>query len=594
MSSTYDIVIVGGGTSGLVLANRLSENPNLQVIVLESGVDLKDDQTTLTPGAWPLLSNSPADWSFRATPQENVTRQIAIPQGKALGGSSAINSFLFSPTSRATVEGWKNLGNEGWDYTVYEEAMKKSFTLHKPSGATEGTGPLQLTLATPETPWEKAWIDGLESVGFPQTDPLSGHLGGPIIAPESIDPSTKQRSYSANAYLEPVRSSRPNLTIRTETTVTRVLLERPSSADDAVAKGVQFISKDGPQTIGVRKEVIISAGAINSPRILELSGIGGAALLQSLGIKVVVNNPHVGENLQNHLFTGLVFEAYDDVHTLDAFFRQQPDVVDTASKDYKAKKRDPLCTSNMITMAQLPLPDLHTEDGHKDLDQLLGSLDPASDASRSPPTTPAFAAAHQAFIRSLLTNPSEAVGNYVFGAAYTPFDKPEDPTYRAPGKYVSIAIELSHPLSRGSVHINSTTPEDAGTNQGLIINPRYLSHPLDLEVLARQVRFTEDIISRAKPLTARLKPYTKRFTDLEATKDYVRQTADGAYHYTGTCSMMPRAMGGVVDNRLRVYGCSNLRVCDASIVPLAPTANPQAVVYPVAELGARFIKEDIL
>ena len=430
-------------------------------------------------------------------------------------------------------------------------------------------------------------------MGFPQTDPLSGHLGGPNIAPESIDPKTKQRSYAANAYLDPVRS-RPHLTIRTETTVIKVLLERPSSAGDAVAKGVQFTSKDGSsQTIGVRKEVIISAGSINSPRLLELSGIGGADLLQRLGINVVVDNPHVGENLQNHLFTGLTFEAHDDVETIDAFFRQEPAAVAAAMQEYGTKGTGPLSTSNMITMAQLPLPEFHTEAGRKELDQLLGALNPDLDARRSPPTTPAFAAAHETFVRSILTDPSGALGNYVFGSAYAPFDAPS-PTYRAPGKHVSVAIELSHPLSRGSVHITSAAPELASTNEGLSIDSRYLSHPLDLEVLARQVRFTEDVISRAEPLARYLKPYTKRFTDLEVTKDYVRRTVDGAYHYTGTCSMMPRAMGGVVDNRLRVYGCSNLRVCDASIVPLEPTANPQAVIYGVAELGASLIKEDIL
>ncbi len=591
-SEVYDIVIVGGGTSGLVLANRLSEDPNLKIVVLESGEDRSADPNTLTPGAWPLLSNSPADWTFHTIPQKDLERQITVPQGKGLGGSSAINSFLFTSTSKATVEAWKNLGNEGWDYTAYEMALKNSFTLHKPLGVIEGKGPLQVTLAIPESVWEKAWINGLESVGFPKTDPLSGCFGGPNIAPESIDPRTKQRSYATNAYLDPVRS-RPNLTIRTETTVTKVLLERPSSGGDAVAKGVQFTSKSGSsQIIGVRKEVIISAGVINSPRLLELSGIGGADLLQRLGINVIVDNPHVGENLQTHVFTGLVFEARDDVDTIDAFFRQEPDAVAAAIQDYGAKGTGPMSTSNMVTMAQLPLPEFHTEDGRKELDQLLGALQPDSNACHYP-TTPAFAAAHETFVRSILTDPSEAVGNYVFGAAYAPFDAPS-PTYRAPGKHVSVAIELSHPLSRGSVHVTSAAPENASTNEGLSIDARYFSHPLDLEVLARQVRFTEDIISRAEPLTRYLKPFTKRFTDLKLTKDYVRRTVDGAYHYTGTCSMMPRAMGGVVDNRLRVYGCSNLRVCDASIVPLEPTANPQAVIYGVAELGASFIKEDIM
>ncbi|ROV86876.1 hypothetical protein VMCG_10805 [Cytospora schulzeri] len=354
-SVTYDVVIIGGGTADLVLANRLTEDPELQVVVHESGEDRGADPNTLTPGAWPLLSNSPADWTFHTAPQNDLGRHIKIPQGRALGGSNAINNFLFTSTSRADVEEWKNLGNKGWGYDAFEQALKRSFTLHKRS-VVKGNGPLQLTLAEPEGLREKAWIDGLESVGFPKQDALSGRLGGPIMAPESINLKTKQRSYAANA---------------------------PSTSEDAIARGVQFNSKGGDsQIINARKEVIISAGAINSPRILELSGIGGADLLEDLGIDVVVDNPHVGENLQNHLFTGLVFEVRDEVDTIDAFFRQEPDAVAVAMQDYGSKGTGPLSTSNMVTMAQLPLPEFHTEDGRKELDQLLNITGPDLDAPR--------------------------------------------------------------------------------------------------------------------------------------------------------------------------------------------------------------------
>ncbi|KAI1115755.1 hypothetical protein F5Y14DRAFT_410178 [Nemania sp. NC0429] len=584
-SESYDIIIVGGGTAGLVLAHRLLENQNLRILILEAGEDRAADPNTLTPGAWPLLAMSPANWLFKTVAQPELGgKQISIPQGKALGGSSAINSFLFISTSKDNVDAWEGLGNQGWDYLAFESALKKAYSLHMPSGETEGDGPLQTTLGAGDGFWEKAWIEGLESMGFPAIMPLSGRVGGPNIATESINYNNKQRSYAANAYLAPVQNH-PNLTVRTKAVVAKVLFDKGSSGSDAVATGVQLSSGEN---ITASREVILCAGVFNSSRILERSGIGGADLLQGLEIDVIVDNPHVGENLQNHVYTGLTFEVIDEVDTIDSFFRKDPEAVSAAFLDYKTKGTGPMSTSNLRITAQLPLPELQTGEGRQKVDQLV-----VSQASPPAPTTTAFADAHSEYVRSTLTSPSRAVGNYIFGPAYTPFEGP-DPTYRAPGKYVSVVINLSHPLSRGHVHITSTAATVADKGEGVAIDPRYLSHPLDLEVLARQVRFAEDLVTRAEPLVRYLKPYAKRFGDLDAAKDYVVRTATGAHHYTGTCSMMPRAMGGVVDHRLRVHGVTNLRVLDASIIPLEPTANPQAVVYGVAELGAGIIKADLL
>lgn len=476
-SKTYDIVIIGGGTAGLVLANRLSENASLQILVIESGQDRTSDPSTLTPGAWPLLANPSTSWIFQTTPQDDTGGKVlTVPQGRALGGSSAINSFLFVPTSQTHIEAWEKLGNKGWSYETFNKALRKAATLHTTSGAKEGDGPLQVRVSEPTTLLQKAWVDGLEAIGFPRSDPFAGHVCGAVIAPESIDPATRQRSYATNAYLDPVRS-RANLTILTETTVTKVLLDKPSSGKDAVAKGVQYISKDGTsQTVNARKEVIISAGAINSPRLLELSGIGGSKLLQSVGVEVVVDNPHVGENLQNHIFTGVAFEVNDDVDTIDAFFRQEPEAVAAAMEEYATKGTGPMSTCNMITTAHLPLPEFHTDDGRKELQQLLATLKPNDNAQHSSVTTPAFAEAHEHFVRSILTDPQQPLGFYVMGPAFVPFEAPS-PDYRAPGKWISIAVEISHPLSRGSVHITSAAPEHAGSNEGVSVDPRYLSHP---------------------------------------------------------------------------------------------------------------------
>lgn len=475
---TYDVVIIGGGTAGLVLASRLSEDPNLQILVLESGQDRTGDPSTLTPGAWPLLANASTSWIFQTPPQDGTGGKVlTVPQGRVLGGSSAINSFLFVPTSKNNVQAWEKLGNKGWSYDAFDKALKKAFTLHETSsGIANGDGPLQVTVSEPTTVLQKAWIDAMESIGFPRSDPFSGQVCGAVIAPESIDPATKQRSYATNAYLYPVRG-RPNLTVLTEATVTKVLLDKPSAGNDARARGVQYTSKDGSsRTVNARKEVIISAGAINSPRLLELSGIGGAKRLQDLGVDVVVDNPHVGENLQNHAFTGVAFEVNDDVDTIDAFFRQEPEAVAAAMQDYTTQGTGPMSTCNMITSAHLPLPEFHTKDGRNELEQLLATLSPDDDAQRSAPTTPAFAAAHQDFVRSILTDRQQPLGFYVMGPAFVPFEAPT-PDYRAPGKWISVAVEISHPLSRGSVHITSAAPEHVGSDEGVCVDPRYLSHP---------------------------------------------------------------------------------------------------------------------
>ncbi|KAK7754331.1 hypothetical protein SLS62_003624 [Diatrype stigma] len=365
-----------------------------------------------------------------------------------------------------------------------------------------------------------------------------------------------------------------------------------STPDAAIAEGVQVTTSTGDtKIIKARKEVVLSAGAINSPRLLELSGIGNADLLQKLGVDVVVDNPQVGKNLQNHPLTGVSFEVRDDVDTLDPFFRSEPGAVAAEMEAY-AKGTGSLGTSNIISSAQLPFPGIATKEGQQEVNQLLRNLNAETDAARNPPANPAFVAAHESFVRSVLTSPTEASATYLIVPAYNPFEG-SDPGFRAPENHFTVVAMLAHPLSRGSVHITSAAPEHTSTSRGLAIDPQYFSHPLDVEVLARHVRFIEESIGRAGPLARYFKPRAARFDSQEKAKEYVRRTGKGAYHFTGTCSMLPRATGGVVDEKLRIYGVANLRVCDASIIPIEPRSNIQAVVYGVAEMGAKLIKETL-
>lgn len=263
-------------------------------------------------------------------------RELDCPAGRALGGTSSINSFLVSPTSKAHIHAWSGLGNPGWDWAAFSTAVKKSCTVD-PSGGVLLRYP---DLGQPENGWLKVWSDTIGSLGYPSdNDPFSGSVIGATITPESINPETGKRYSSADAYLRPARQ-RPNLTVIAGATVNMICFNNDGSDLGAVADGVQFsIVKDGQVVmleVKARKEVILAAGALSSPRLLELSGIGNATVLEDLGIKVIVNNPHVGENLQNHILTGTTFEVQDDsdMPSRDPLNRQEPSVVQAASAAY--------------------------------------------------------------------------------------------------------------------------------------------------------------------------------------------------------------------------------------------------------------------
>ena len=493
------------------------------------------------------------------------------------------------------------MGNHGWDWESFAKSLSKSYSLNQSSNATNAGGPIQLSFPDESgSIWPKAWADTLGELGIPiNGDSFSGQAHGALTNPDCIHAETKQRSYAANAYLEPARD-RKNLTVLTQAQVDKILFSKSSS--EPVAEAVQYTKDGETKTAAARKDIILAAGAMNSPKLLELSGVGDAKLLKELGIEVIVDNPNVGENLQNHVLCGLSFEACEGLQTMDPLARQDPAAIAAATEAY-GKQSGPFASSGTNASAQLPLPGIETAEGKADLQQMLESckIDTAGGGSVSSTTVAPFAKAHDAFVQSVLGSPEEASGCYISFPGYASFNADGSMEAPPPGAetYFSVGLLLAHPLSRGSVHATGATA--SASSSGLAINPRYLSHPLDIEVLARHLRFLE-IVATTEPLASHLKAGGKRnasaplagaFADLEQAKDYVRRTAVGAHHFTGTCSMMARDLGGVVDPQLRVYGCRNLRVCDASIIPLTPRANPQATVYGVAEHAANLIRADL-
>ena len=505
-----------------------------------------------------------------------------------------MNGLMFTPVPESNVEGWARLGNPGWEWAKFSKSMSKAYVLtDDTSEENDTTG--TLTVSFPDQSnngWLNIWKDTLNGLGISvSSDIFTGKGNGLIVTPENIQPRTKKRSYAQSAFLSPVLN-RSNLTILTEAVVEKINWNR-SDPTKARAESVQYVKGGERSNVAVRKEVVLAAGAFNSPRLLELSGIGSAELLREMVIDVVVDNPGVGENLQNHLTVSVSFEVKDGSQTLDALVRQEPAALAAAVEAY-GKGAGPLATSGTSVTAHLPFPGIQTDEGKKDLEQIIAqTFDAKVGGSKS---SAIFDQANKDFVRSVLSSPDEASGYYIFFPGWGAFN-PNGSMATAEGssKYFTIGLLNTHPLSRGSTHINSVS---ASSHEAVTIDPKYLSHPLDIGIFTRNLRFLETIVG-AEPLSSQLKPGGKRnplapldggFSDPDKAKEYAKKLGFGSNHFVGTCSMMPREMGGVVDPELRVYGTENLRICDSSIIPLIPRANPQAAVYGVAEHGASIIK----
>lgn len=615
----FDYVIVGGGTAGLVVAARLSENPDCRVLVLEAGLDHSEDPRVRIPALYDALKYTDADWGFSTEPQPGLGgRRVAVNQGKALGGSSAINAHVFVPPAKGLVDAWETLGNPGWNWDTLRPYFAKAYTSPKvdkglekamgissdwSTGLGDARGPIQTSFpGSASHPIREAWAETFKMSGLAMAhDPFAGSSVGAFSCLASIDPATKERSYAATAYYHPIKH-RDNLRVLTGARVLKIDFDRAAPPPAPVrATGVQYVLENGEhKTVAAAKEVVLAAGAFQSPKVLELSGIGDRQLLARHGIDVVLDLPGVGENLQDHVVCSIGYRARDDVETLDALARQEPDAVGQAMHEYAASRSGPLTSVGVYTYAYLPVPAQgEGPTGQQRLRDLLARHRPDDDDEESRP----LACALHDLAERMLLDPEAPSGAYLSVVSQTP--RPVEPGAGEsgppekkapevePGKFVTIGAMLSHPLSRGSVHIRSADPLADPA-----IDPRYLSHPLDEEVLARHLRHVDAVVAASPPLAGRvLRRPLERLRrdsvadDLDAAKRYLRAHGASMWHPAGSCAMLPRGLGGVVDARLLVHGVENVRVVDSSAIPLLSTANLQATVYAFAERAADIIKE---
>ncbi|OCL04181.1 GMC oxidoreductase [Glonium stellatum] len=596
---SYDYVIVGGGTAGLTIAARLSEDENVSVAVLEAGGNRLNDLMVDAPNLFLQLWDKPEyDWSYQTIPQKGTGNRVhGWARGKCLGGSSAINYTMFSMCSRQDLDNWAELGNNGWGFDDMIPYFRKFETYNPPSKELStkiNSQYLDPLLRGTNGPVQEVWPQTCINLGYPQPkDPRSGSAIGGFNQLTTVDPKLVRRSYSARAYYEP-NAHRPNLSVLTDALVSKIEFEKTTPySGSAKATSVQFTVAGIPYTVNVKKEVIICGGTINSPQILELSGIGSASLLQKHGVNVVYDNPNVGENLNDHSATGLCFEVEDGVPTAEMILRDES-VAQQAMEAYMMHKAGPLANAP-TTCGFIPFSTIAPSSVISDPKSHIHSV--VSSYLKSHPNTDP--AGRDALLARQLLNPNEAVCQVVPLSVGVDVSRAHHSSgtfvHETPGNWCTIAVCSTRSFSRGSVHISSADP-----TAHPLIDPAYFTHPLDVDIAARSVLHAKEIVA-TEPFRSKLKkdangnlipmPSMPVPNGLDEAMEFARNNTVTEYHPIGTCAMLPKEKGGVVDQELRVYGTSNVRVCDASIFPLHVQGNIVSLVYAVAEKGADLIKD---
>ena len=529
-----DFVIVGAGTAGCVLANRLSKNPRTSVLLIEAGG--KDDYfwIDIPVGYLYTIGNPRTDWCYETEPSPGLNgRSIGYARGKVLGGCSSINAMIYMRGQRSDYDHWAELGNRGWSWNEVLPVFRHSEDYQHGESEFHGASG-ELRVEERRVNWEilDAWREAAEENGIPRIEEFNrgDNFGNAYF---QMNQRRGVRWSATKAFLRPVMQ-RSNLEVLTEAHVHRVLTH---DADGRLrATGVELSTRSGKQRVTARREVLLAAGSIGSPQILQLSGIGPHAVLDDAGIKTIHELRGVGENLHDHLQIRIIYK-----------------VSNTRTLNSRA--------NSLFGKAAMGL------------EYLLFRTGPLT---MPPSQLGAFAKSRPELSTPDLEWHVQPLSLEKFGDRLHEFDA------------ITPSVCNLRPSSRGYVAVRSPRSEDAPA-----IAPNYLATEDDLAVAVAGIRFTRRIM-RAKAL-ARFSPVEwKPGAELEseeALRSAAGELGTTIFHPVGTCKMGNDRMA-VVDDRLRVHGIDRLRVIDASIMPRITSGNTNAPTVMIAEQGANFVLAD--